>query len=64
MPSGIVVGDQDGLAPGCRDDVAAAQAAGGSAHLVELSGVEHFQPLVRGSPAWEHTAELVMRLLA
>ncbi len=51
VPSGIVGGDQDGLAPGCRDFVAAAQAAGGPAHLVELSGVEHFQPIVRGSPA-------------
>lgn len=64
VPSWVVVGDQDDLAPGCRQYVAAARAAGDPAQLIELPGVDHFEPIVRGSPAWEHAAGAVLGGLA
>lgn len=64
VPVRVVVGDQDALAPGCRRYVAQARTAGDDVALVELSGVEHFQPIVRGSPAWARTVETLLPLFA
>lgn len=60
----VLVGADDGLAEGCRRYVAAARALGDDMALVELTGVEHFQPIVVGSPAWERARAEVLALLA
>lgn len=63
LPIRVVVGNQDSLAPGCRQYVARAQALGDPAQLVELPGVDHFEPILRGSPAWERTRRAALSSL-